>query len=303
MQTVMYRSQEKNLDLVTVSIIVPISNMKGQLSNLRSWINKADSSIQIVLVHDFKDVETRMEILDLLKENEAPSVVLLEGEYGGPGQARNAGLNFAIGRWICFWDSDDLGDIRALSNLVSTQANVGYDLIVFRYKKINTKGNQLVCTSRSWGKGEINNLIHWGSHPGIWRCLFSADFINGLQFPEILMGEDQVYLARVSSMGPHIYFSSEIIYSYFVGREGQLTNGNYDDRDILIAQTKVGLELQNNHGGKQLLSKVIWCGLTMTILKKQRWDRSPQLLFHLALVLIKDPRLFMIFPKKWKVMC
>jgi glycosyltransferase involved in cell wall biosynthesis len=240
--------------------------------------------------------------LELLKKNNAPSVIVLEGEYGGPGEARNAGLKFAIGKWICFWDSDDLGEIQVLSNWASKQVTVGYDLIVFRYRKVKATGNQLVYTSKPWGKGELNNLIRWGSEPGIWRCLFSARFVKGLQFPDVSMGEDQVYIARVCTMEPRINFSSEIIYSYFVGREGQLTNGNYNNRDIIIARNEVGLEVHKNQSGKLPLSKIIWCSLTMTILKKQPLFRSRKLVLEFAFVLLRDPRLFLILPKKRKVM-
>ena len=302
MQSVIYRSQEKLPELISVSIIVPVSNMKGQLSNLSNWINKADGSVQVILVHDFKDTETRFEILELLKKNEAPSVVVIEGEFGGPGEARNAGLEFAIGEWVCFWDSDDLGEIQVLSNWLSTQVNLACDLIVFRYKKVNTTGNLPAYTSKPWGKGEFDNLIRWGSEPGIWRCLFSANFIKGLKFPDILMGEDQVYIARVCAKKPRICFSSEVMYSYFVGRDGQLTNGNYDNQDIFVAQNEVGLEMHKNQSDKLLLPKIIWCGLTITILKKRRLARSPKLILELALVVLRDPRLMLIFSKKWKMM-
>ena len=91
-----------------LTAIIPIGRTGGNLDLLYSWLPEASNfSLKIIMVHDVLDHETGPLLKQLFEEFKELNLTLIEGLYGNPGQARNAGLELASTHWIAFWDHDD----------------------------------------------------------------------------------------------------------------------------------------------------------------------------------------------------
>ena len=55
------------MDRGNLSIVIPVRNMAGKLSNLIRWLSEIRSKdIQIVLIHDFAEYKTQLELEQIL---------------------------------------------------------------------------------------------------------------------------------------------------------------------------------------------------------------------------------------------
>ena len=247
---------------VQLTAIVPISRMAGKLGNFRYWFNSVNQlPMRIVIVHDFADDETSTEIREIIASSPQTDIRFLEGVFGGPGMARNAGLSEATSEWVCFWDSDDLPDVEIAMSMIM-KADIRDEVLIGDFQIIDAEGvseAKLVLH-----RNEIQNIA---TNPGLWRMIFRRSSIGQLQFENNLMGEDQVFLAQYNLASRRILFLNELVYSYVKGTPGQLTF-NQSAIDGLLKSFQMLLGIFELNVGKNenftsiLVLRTLFTGLT-----------------------------------------
>ena len=216
-----------------ISAIVPISNMAGKLDFLRSWVEESHAyDMQVILVHDYKDLETRIELEQILREHKDPRLQFVQGKFGNPGKARNVGLELATGDWVAFWDSDDLPKLKNIFCQIK-ENNQDADVLIGRYQKFH-----ILTHTSCIPEGSEPNILSVALNPGIWRMIFKRASIIESRFPSLRMGEDQAFLSSIRLADLSIKFCSEIFYQYNIGNSFQLTNSK-DALDDLPKATKM----------------------------------------------------------------
>lgn len=104
--------------------------------------------------------------------------------------------------------------------------------------------------------------------PGIWRYVFRHDFIKGLRFNTHRMGEDQIFLSNIFILDPRVYFSSSILYRYFVGMEYQATAKGISKLEALDT-LETSIEIFSKHPEKLVsYHYVLFCNQLLTFLGK-----------------------------------
>ena len=93
-----------------LSLIMAVYNVADYLKEaLDSVINQSigfSDNVQVILCDDGSP-DSSGEICDKYKEMYPDNIVVIHKENGGPGSARNAGIPYAEGRYVCFMDPDD----------------------------------------------------------------------------------------------------------------------------------------------------------------------------------------------------
>jgi glycosyltransferase involved in cell wall biosynthesis len=214
----------------TISVVCPVRNMEGKLQNLREWVLQCDSTFQIVLVCDSSTDKTIEELQSIKSENPFLNMIILNGNYGSPGSARNAGLAQTEGKWVIFWDSDDLGNPRLLSNEVKNYNYNTSDAIVFGFEIYS--GSRKVKPWTVWPNGKKECIEKTSLNPGIWRFCFKRTSIRNLKFPNLRMAEDQLFINEFIQQSPQVKFNNSVIYNYFVNLENQLTSNIFALGDL-----------------------------------------------------------------------
>ena len=216
----------------TLTVICPISRMAGKMVKVDEWVSSLlSSNVQIILVHDKQDDETRTEITSMVEKYSSDKIEFLENDFGNPGGARNAGLDRAKGEWICFWDSDDEPNVKNFLEMVSiakdTETEVligGYE--VKRFDDSQKRKGQALTGVREVDFGQI------ALNPGIWRMAFRRNFVQKARFPNLRMGEDQLFLSRLQIFQSNIVFFQKSVYTYLVGESSQLTSSQSAISDL-----------------------------------------------------------------------
>lgn len=265
-----------------ISIIVPVRRMAGKLANFYSWTTLLNGNYELIVVHDIDDLETAKELVDHLERRVTCKYLYVEKHYGSPGAARNAGLKLATCEWVMFWDSDDIGVVASIDSWLSQVDVEKTDLEVFRFTKCNVlNGGELEHSS--WGQDFDENFFNWLIEPGIWRCIFRRTTVSDLVFPEILMGEDQVFILDVLGKGIIPTFSRLNVYKYYLGVPGQLTNSKEAIESITQA-TQIILERRDIE--KDIVIKavgILWTKMSLSGLKKLRFYHKVQIGLRLFL--------------------
>jgi glycosyltransferase involved in cell wall biosynthesis len=221
----------ENSSSIRLTIVTPIALMAGRLQNLESWISSmGDLPVEVILIHDKKDERTGIEVRELVNRLDDSRITTIEGLFGGPGLARNAGLEIAKGEWICFWDSDDLPQVEDFYKMVDSAAESGAEYAVGGFTAVHD-----VTSEKKSHTLTQNYLDEIAINPGIWRFAFKRSALQGLLFSKLLMAEDQLFLAKFGIPSRRVEISTQSVYQYFLGENFHLTRSKAALRDLPTA--------------------------------------------------------------------
>ena len=99
-----------------LSIIVPFHNSAEKCAPLLAVLSelRAEDRVELIFVDDGSTDSTLNVLREFATGANCP-VLIVRRENGGPGAARNSGLDRATGQWVWFVDSDDVIDLEAIS--------------------------------------------------------------------------------------------------------------------------------------------------------------------------------------------
>lgn len=197
-------------DLIT--FVVPMRPVLDRYDRAHEWIIASDNLPIRVVVCLFK-TEVITESLRILREFEVlrPNYLkIYEHTEETTGGARNIGLNMVDTDWVAFADSDDIAypDVY-LKWIADKQAS---DVHIGGFG-IREHGSTKVGEMPSGG-WQLKKAHYIASNPGIWRFLFKTEFAKKTSFPNLNMGEDLLFLARMNLQLPEIEFHRENCYTY-----------------------------------------------------------------------------------------
>ncbi len=209
-----------NKSLGQVSLLTAVIPMKASLDdldNLCGWFSQEGASlVHFVLVCDRATSDIRDITRSLPLQFPYLRIDVLNGDYFGPGPARNAGMGLIDTAYVAFWDSDDTPNILAI---ITTLENIDPGV-----EKLYVGSFAVKSTGYRTKVIRTTNLIQFARNPGLWRCLIPTKALSGNIFPQFLLGEDQVFLANIVANTKNIEYTDNIFYSYVYGNSGQLTS-------------------------------------------------------------------------------
>lgn len=164
-----------------VSIVVPFHNSIGKCEPLLSQlacIGPADE-IELILVDDGSTDGTLARLREFA-DRAAVRPQIIERTNGGPGAARNSGLEKASGMWIWFVDSDDQVDLGCITVAKAAGWN-GVDVIAWEFDEPNNR-----CPIPAGLHVTGDGLAPTSVGETIVAKWFSREFLNAwrIRFPE-----------------------------------------------------------------------------------------------------------------------
>ena len=134
---------------IKVSVIMPVYNAAEYLSRtLDDVTNQTLRDIQIICVDDGSKDNSREIVKEYQKKDER--IQLVEQENKNAGAARNHGMQYAKGKYVVFWDSDDLFLENALETMYLQAEKTQADICICAARRYdNQTGNishpMLIC--------------------------------------------------------------------------------------------------------------------------------------------------------------
>jgi glycosyltransferase involved in cell wall biosynthesis len=223
--------------------------MSGRLTHIEIWLHRISHyNSEVIFIVDSSSDETFLALNSIVDANNYEKVKIIKGNFGGPGEARNFGIAQASGDWVAFWDADDNPNVDAFMNMVNNAQKAGKQIAVGGWKKVNSN---LEVSPACFKKTYDFNLPYFSKtvrNPGIWRWAFKRPIIDGVFFPKLLMGEDQVFLANLNIDWLKVYRAKENVYDYIQGNPSQLTASRLAINDRLkMSQHLVNTPINGKH--------------------------------------------------------
>jgi len=220
---------------------VPITGPPSRINNLLSWLSEVNKfNGEVILVHDVSDSDT----VKLLAKTQSKignsfNLKIIEGKFGSPGAARNAGKRIAESTWVAFWDCDDIPNVKNVDQLLESSAGDELDFLCGSFDVVDVSSQKSVTQHINSGN-PTTDLKQIALNPGIWRFVFKRTSIESVFFLEISMAEDQDFLMDFNLTKRSGRYSHLITYSYYRGEQGQLTSTKsaFSDLEISIKYLK-----------------------------------------------------------------
>ena len=240
--------------MAEVSFIVPIYkavNFVGPC--VASILRQGIDDLEILLVDDCSPDNT-YEYTKALFRNDSRIRVIRQEVNGGPGQARNRGIEEAKGEYLCFADVDDLyvdGAVREMLDVaVRYNADVYYanqtfltvaehlpddlselskdNLIRFGHISDEEAGDDGKIVLAGDMQDRVDKWLEHQYHWVVFNKLFKRSFLQeyGIRFPQIRLGEDQLFVLNALLRASVYLTHYRCHYIYRAGTVSSLSRGN-----------------------------------------------------------------------------
>jgi glycosyltransferase involved in cell wall biosynthesis len=271
------------------SVIVPVKYKGDDLHLLRHWIKtNANQPFQVIIVNDLQAGASGQFVQNLISSLGHHNLKYLEGNFGNPGAARNLGLSVADGKWIAFWDSDDLPLVSQFQLGLQLAENENSQILIGSFNLRRDSDTRYLKEFIIKAQNEL--LSEVTLRPGVWRFAFRREILDDVNFPHSRMGEDQAFLAQLSIFERKISILESPIYEYFTGEVGHLVNDDdaMDDMKVSIRSIRKSIAVQK--GQSKELSKQLLVKLLISCLKNGSFQTRIWSLSRLLAALVSDPK-------------
>lgn len=126
--------------MIKISIIVPVYNVKNYLEKcLNSLVNQSLQEIEILVVND-GSTDGSQTIIDDFQKKYPQKIKAFTKDNGGLSDARNFGLDKAVGEFIAFVDGDDYVSKNMMEEMYGLAIKNNAELVICNLKKVNENG-------------------------------------------------------------------------------------------------------------------------------------------------------------------
>ena len=206
-----------------ISVILPIYKVEKYLNIcVDSILEQTFTDFELIMVDDGSP-----DFCGTICEEYAridPRVRVIHQKNMGLSEARNTGLDAAVGNYIAFIDSDDIINIYYLEELFHTLTENSADVSACNYftfhdgERIDYKrkvsGKEFVVL----GKTEAIESIYSDEKDSIyvtaWGFLFKKHLFENLRFPPGKIGEDLSLIPRVIYRADRVAWIKNALYGY-----------------------------------------------------------------------------------------
>ncbi len=235
-----------------LSFIVPVYNVEAYLPQcLDSILSQSTIDCETILVDDGTKDASNV-ICDEYSRRYS-DVKVIHKANGGLSSARNAGMELATGKYVCFIDSDDYIEAGSVQKLLQWIDANDADICFLQTAKVYPDGS-----AQPMGEGLDPAMIrglhtdkvleHLSSRPkfpgSAWAKLLRRAFLeeNGLRFPDDRrLSEDLMYCLNAFLAAKRFDALEFPFYCYRQNRAGSITNSvnarYYFDTALFVEET------------------------------------------------------------------
>ena len=127
--------------MAAVSLIVPIYNVEKYLEKCLQSIEKQIFDDYEVILVDDGSIDNSRKIAELFIRKDPSKFKLIHQENQGLSGARNKGLLYATGEYICFADSDDYLEPLYLKEMYDQAKKNDADMVFCAFASVDEQGN------------------------------------------------------------------------------------------------------------------------------------------------------------------
>ena len=215
-----------------ISIIVPVFNGEQCIEKCVSSICKQTyRNIEIVIINDGSTDNTEV-ICEKLKSNDQ-RINTYTIKNCGVADARNYGINKAVGEYIMFVDADDYIDSDMCESLLHIMIRENVDIVVSKAVDEDPDGkilNEAHCPTKEVIFDEDFNFCDSYANYVCWGTLYKRRVIGNVRFDNrFYVSEDSLFFYMVLNNYKKYYIISEKFYHYVI-YPNSASNGVVDEK-------------------------------------------------------------------------
>lgn len=228
-----------------LSIVVNMYNTAKYMPKCMDSLLEQDilpSDYEIILVNDGStdnSLSMANEYQNRSEESELfPKIKIVNQENKGLAAARNAGVDVAEGKYLCFVDPDDYIEKNSLSELLSIMEEKNLDILRFNYQKVDEEYNFLpdhkTEAQFDYSTGVISGIEFLKNRLGVacyvWPYIYRLKLIksNNIRFIETCYFDDTPWLPRVLQKAKRVE-CIPVRHQYYLQRQGSMVRTNNID--------------------------------------------------------------------------
>ena len=220
---------------VLVSVIMPIYNAEEFLrETLDTVINQTLRELEIICVDDGSSDNTQDILGEYASADERISILKQQNQYAGV--ARNNGLARATGKYVIFWDADDLFELDALEKMYNRAEEDEADICVCGANQLDSETNEVIKRGvyliTKWipeetpfSKVEAGDYIFNFAANVPWNKMYLRQFVNdnNLQFQELKQVNDAYFVMMAMYLAKKITYVNQALVTYRINNDRSLT--------------------------------------------------------------------------------
>ncbi|HKB31538.1 MAG TPA: glycosyltransferase [Streptosporangiaceae bacterium] len=228
-----------------ISIVLPVFGVEDEIRGcLDSILTQSFTDVEVIAVDDHSR-DRSGQILDEYAARDPRVRAIHLGRSGGPGNARNTGLDLASGDYVWFVDADDLLVGESLAVVGAQLARTEPDVLLIGFARLQPSGriepNAWRHVLREPAPGEVFTLA---DRPEVirltmtsWSKVIRRTFLTGLGLRfEPGIHEDVPLTCVLLLNAKRIATLDTVCYLYRERRGGALTNTPSDDNFQIFAR-------------------------------------------------------------------
>lgn len=230
--------------MVKISIIMPVFNGGEFLErSIRSIDEQTLNDIELICVDD-GSTDNSLELLNQYS-NDYKFIKVISQDNQGSGKARNTGISNATGDYIAFLDADDIFiDGDALEMMYKIAEINGADIVSANLQFVNR--DYTLKENPHYGRGDYAyfdgegeiNPNDYGIPYAFYKNIFKKEFLDmhEIVFPDLLRGQDPVFLSKALGNTDVVYTCSRNLYGYNHSVGGGVNNkmNNYQKKKSYV---------------------------------------------------------------------
>lgn len=228
-----------------ISIIIPVYNAEKYITKcIKSIQEQSFKDYELILINDGSTDKTLDVIQKMGKLPQKTKIITIKNS--GVGVARNTGLQYAMGNYITFIDSDDYIEKDYLESLYQNATKYKADIAAgnFFYVRNNEKIKNNLIRTGMIEKIDSKTLYQYffeNIGASVWAKLYKKEFIKNQKFSTAKMGEDLFFNLRgiLSNKSCKIYIFDKPIYDYM----DNMNSSSYKKNLSLIEDWKKEIQL------------------------------------------------------------
>ena len=266
-----------------ISFAIPCYNSEAYMAQAIESILPGGEDVEILIVNDGSKDRTA-EIGKEYEEKYPGIVKLINKENGGHGDAVNAGLSHASGKYFKVVDSDDWVDrislmkiLKVLKNFEEEEQEVDMLIANYVYEKVGMEHKKVIRYDNVLLE---NQILKWdeigqfriGQYILMHSVIYRTDMLKlcQLTLPKHTFYVDNIYVYYPLPHVRTLYYMNVDFYRYFIGREDQSVNEKVMisriDQQIFVTKTMIDMyELRRIQSKKLRKYMLNYLAIMMTV--------------------------------------
>lgn len=204
--------------MIQLSIIVTVYNREKYIERcLKSLVSQdlRTDEYEIIVVNDGSTDASEEIIMEMVQKHS--NIRLVNQENKGVAEARNTGLDCAVGTYITYVDSDDFVEENIYSELLSMACENNYDIIMYDMYKTYENHKVYIEVNEKLKEGIITGNDYVLTSPSPCNKIMRKKlFTDGeIRFPAGIYYEDYATIPLLANEAKSIYYLKRPLLNYF----------------------------------------------------------------------------------------